>query len=112
VADELRAYRARQGEDLLRLGVRLSEDSFVVAKADGSPYQPRSLTHPFTQWIPLKSLGHSHATEMLSSNIHPKVVQQRLGHSTISVTLDITATFWKASRMTPRASLTRPYGRL
>ncbi len=96
VSDELRAHRARQAEDLLRLGVRLSEDSFVVAKADGSPYQPRSLTHAFQQFrtkhklprIPLKNLRHSHATEMLSSKIHPKIVQERLGHSSIAITMD------------------------
>ncbi len=34
-------------------------------------------------------LRHSAATLLLSQGIHPKVVQERLGHSTISVTMDI-----------------------
>ena len=31
---------------------------------------------------------HSHASLMLKQGIHPKVVQERLGHSSISITLD------------------------
>ncbi|HUV44548.1 MAG TPA: site-specific integrase, partial [Dehalococcoidales bacterium] len=31
---------------------------------------------------------HTHASLMLKQGIHPKVVQERLGHSTIAVTLD------------------------
>jgi integrase len=34
-------------------------------------------------------LRHSHATQMLSAGIHPKIAQERLGHSTISTTLDL-----------------------
>ena len=35
------------------------------------------------------SLRHTHATGMLRANVHPAVVQQRLGHSTISTTIDL-----------------------
>lgn len=34
-------------------------------------------------------LRHSHASHMLASNIHPKIVQERLGHSSIAITMDI-----------------------
>ena len=34
-------------------------------------------------------LRHSHATQMLLAGIHPKVAQERLGHSTITTTLDL-----------------------
>ena len=34
-------------------------------------------------------LRHTNATLMLAAGIHPKIVQERLGHSTIAVTLDI-----------------------
>jgi integrase len=36
----------------------------------------------------MKSLRHTHASTLLESNVHPKVVQERLGHSTITTTLD------------------------
>ncbi|MDP6348131.1 MAG: site-specific integrase, partial [Dehalococcoidia bacterium] len=32
---------------------------------------------------------HTHASLMLKQGIHPKIVQERLGHSTIAMTLDI-----------------------
>jgi len=35
------------------------------------------------------SLRHLHATLLLQGGIHPKVVQERLGHSRIDITLDI-----------------------
>jgi len=97
VVEELRAHRIRQAEDLLRLGVRLSDESFVVAQADGSPYQPRSLTHAVAQFrarhklprIWLHALRHTHATAMLKARIHPKIAQERLGHSSIQITLDL-----------------------
>jgi integrase len=34
-------------------------------------------------------LRHSHATQLLADGVHPKVAQERLGHSTISTTLDL-----------------------
>ena len=38
--------------------------------------------------IRFQDLRHTSATLFLSQGIHPKVVQERLGHSQISVTLD------------------------
>jgi site-specific recombinase XerD len=32
---------------------------------------------------------HAHATHMLTSGVHPKVASERLGHSKISITLDL-----------------------
>ena len=34
-------------------------------------------------------LRHTHATVMLLQRVHPKVVQERLGHSKMSTTMDI-----------------------
>ena len=36
----------------------------------------------------LHDLRHTHATIMLSQGIHPKVVSERLGHSSVAITLD------------------------
>jgi integrase len=33
-------------------------------------------------------LHHTHATLLLAEGVHPKIVQERLGHSQISLTLD------------------------
>jgi len=82
---------------LLPLGIRLADHSYVVAQADGSPLQPNSLTHAFTdfleahslQRVRLHDLRHSHATHLLAAGIHPKVASERLGHSKVGITLDL-----------------------
>ena len=38
--------------------------------------------------VRLHDLRHAHASMLLRANTHPKIVQERLGHATISVTLD------------------------
>jgi integrase len=45
--EELRRHKVRQAEELLRLGLRQSDDMYVVAQADGHPLKPNSLTHEF-----------------------------------------------------------------
>ncbi len=37
----------------------------------------------------LNDLRHTHATMLLRAGVHPKVVSERLGHSSISLTLDV-----------------------
>jgi integrase len=39
--------------------------------------------------IRFHDLRQSHATILLSANIHPKIVSRRLGHSKFNVTMDI-----------------------
>jgi integrase len=39
--------------------------------------------------IRLHELRHSYATLALKAGVHPKVVSERLGHSTIAITLDL-----------------------
>ncbi|MEQ1405661.1 tyrosine-type recombinase/integrase [Neorhizobium sp. Rsf11] len=97
MAAELKAHRVRQSEEQLRIGLRPDGDSFVVAQVDGSPLQPRSLTHEWSRLlektnlprIRFHDLRHTHATQMLSAGVHPKVASERLGHSTVGITLDL-----------------------
>ena len=39
--------------------------------------------------IRFHDLRHTHATMLMKQGVNPKVVQERLGHSSISVTLDV-----------------------
>ena len=97
LVEELRAHRVRHAEELLKVGIRLSEDTFVVAQQDGSPLQPDSLTqdwvrklaHTSLPRIRFHDLRHAHATHMLANGVHPKVASERLGHSKIGITLDL-----------------------
>ena len=94
---ELRAHRARQTEELLRLGIKSTGDSFVFAQPEGTPIKPGSITNEWKRLvgkhalpgIRFHDLRHTHATAMLASGIHPKIAQERLGHSTIAITMDL-----------------------
>ena len=97
VVEELRQHRLSQAEALLKLGVRLEDNHHVIMRADARPLKPRSLTHAFEiflrkQGLPrirLHDLRHSHATHLLASGVHPKIAQERLGHSSVAITLDL-----------------------
>jgi integrase len=39
--------------------------------------------------IRLHDLRHTHATMALRAGVHPKVVSERLGHATVTITLDL-----------------------
>jgi integrase len=96
VVAELRAWRMKQAQELLRLGIRLNDNCFVCAGEDGQPIQPQSLTHAWHRFLVktnlprlrFHDLRHSHATHMLASGVHPKIASERLGHATVSLTLD------------------------
>ena len=40
-------------------------------------------------WACVGATRHTHATMALEAGIHPKIVSERLGHSTVALTLDI-----------------------
>jgi integrase len=94
--DELRRHRIAQAEEFLRLGARPNDDTHVVTQSDGQPLRPNSLTHNVTNFLKargdkvrLHGLRHSHASHLLASNVHPKIVQERFGHSSVAITMDI-----------------------
>jgi integrase len=95
---DLRAHRARQAEELLRFGKRLSDDDFVITRTDGSAVRPHSLGQEWVRFlarnralrrIRFHDLRHAHATHLLASGVHPKVASERLGHSKVGITLDL-----------------------
>jgi integrase len=97
VLEELKRHRLAQAEEQLKLGIRPGDDSFVIAQIDGKPLKPVSLTHEWTRLLAKTSLPrirfhdlrHSHATQLLAAGVHPKIASERLGHSTIGITLDL-----------------------
>ena len=78
-------------------GERAKPGDLIFPNPQGAPIRPRSLTQHFKRiskraGLPastrLHDLRHTAATLLLSKSIHPKIVQEVLGHSTISITLD------------------------
>ena len=98
VVNELRSHRVQQAQELLKLGVALADDNFVVAQADGSPLQPRTITHQWHQLLANQQNIAAHSLPRfaacsrdahVSSGVHPKIASERLGHSKVGITMDL-----------------------
>lgn len=92
----LREHRANQELERKLLGSSVLPDDLVFCYSDGSSLSPNSVTKAFHRivksmgisGIRLHDLRHTHATLMLRQGVHPKVVSERLGHSSVAITLD------------------------
>ncbi len=92
----LREHRARQLEAKLRAGPAWVDQDLVFPNALGAPAPKYDVSQRFIRiarnagftGLRFHDLRHTAATLMLEAGIHPKVVSERLGHSTIAITLD------------------------
>jgi integrase len=95
--DALREHRKAQVAERMLLGPAWQELDLVFCREDGSPVWPRSFSRAFGRHaaaaglpvIRLHDLRHTWATLALGAGVHPKIVQERLGHAAISITLDV-----------------------
>ena len=77
-------------------GMPFEPEDLLFSREDGSPFRPNAVTSAWLRLakraglrdIRLHDARHTHASLMLKQGIHPKIVQERLGHSTIAITLD------------------------
>ena len=95
--EALRLHRLRQSQEKIRLGPAWDDLGLVFANQIGRPIEKQNLLRrsfwPLLErtglpHIRFHDLRHTVATLLLEQGVHPKVVQERLGHSTISVTMD------------------------
>jgi integrase len=95
---ELRTHRIQQLEAKLKLGADWNDYDLVFASEVGTPLNPPNITRAFKKAlgragirtsIRLYDLRHTTATLLLQAGVNPKVVSERLGHSTIVLTLDV-----------------------
>ena len=92
----LRTHRVQQLESRLQLGSLWTDYGLVFPGIRGLPLDPPAFSRSWKtlvakagfQNVRLHDLRHFHATLLLKEGTHPKVVQERLGHANISVTLD------------------------
>jgi integrase len=95
VLEVLRDHKAKQAEERLLLG--LGKGDVVFTRVNGQPISPDG----FTSWVarvakragtshimPVHGLRHTHITNLLRANVHPKVASERAGHSRVGFTLD------------------------
>lgn len=92
----LREHRGSQVEQRLLLGPAYSDSGLVFATAAGDPLDDSNVRRAFAgiarqagfQRLRFHDLRHTAATLMFRAGVHPKVVSERLGHATVSLTLD------------------------
>ena len=98
-APKTKASTRRIDLDKATMQMLLSVDrtgDFVFCKKDGTILSRGVICQSFkrlckTADVSYKSfhtLRHTHASVLLAANVHPKIVQERLGHAKISTTVD------------------------
>jgi integrase len=95
--EALKEHRIRQLETKLKAGQAWQEHDYVFCTSIGTHLNPNHVVVEFKKLlkqaelpnIRFHDLRHSAATLLLSLGVHPKVVQEVLGHTEISMTMDI-----------------------
>jgi integrase len=95
---ELEQYLIRQDVLILTLGDKYDDQGFVFPNSFGKPFHTSNYRARF--FIPVKRLArinkdftfhdlrHTHATLLLQAGVNVKVIQERLGHESVTLTLD------------------------
>jgi integrase len=90
----------RHREDLERLrqslGTGWEDHGLVFPRDDGRWFNPPAVSRAFARAVKraacpgsaLHDLRHTHASLLLAAGVNPKVVSERLGHSSVAFTLD------------------------
>ena len=92
----LRQHKDEQQIRGILLGKPSADSDLVFCHTDGKPIEPGVVSHTFAKvlkkaglsHIRFHDLRHTHATLMLKQGVHPKIVSERLGHSSVAITLD------------------------
>jgi integrase len=92
----LHKRRRDQAEARLLAGSAWQDRNLVFTSALGTPIEPGTIRRIWRRILAAADVGHvrwhdlrhAHATLMLSVGIHPKIVSERLGHSSIEMTVD------------------------
>jgi len=97
LAPLLKRHRRLQNERKLKLGPAYCNQGHVCCQEDGKYWAPSYFSKKFADFLKrhklphtrLHDLRHSNATLMLKYGVPAKVASQRLGHSSIGITLDL-----------------------
>lgn len=115
----LRQHRARQVAERLQAGSLWEDQGLIFCSETGRPLSPSMVEKPFQRAlvvaglprIRLHDLRHTAATLLLADGMHPKLVQEMLGHSTITLTLDTYSRVVPAMHMEAATSMNKLFKR-
>lgn len=98
VGRAMKTHRVKQAETKLKAGTSYATDNLVFVTREGKPLNLRNLTlrhfrptlkrAELSETFRLYDLRHTCASLLLGANEHPKIVSERLGHASITLTLD------------------------
>ena len=97
--DVLRTHEAEQDTRRRALGFEWQEHGMVFDRGNGEPVAPRTVEATMTRrvrqlglpYLTPHGLRHTHATLLLKARTPVHVVQQRLGHASATITLNVYA---------------------
>lgn len=97
VLAEIKNHRKQQLQERLKAGEAYIDNDLVFCNEVGQPIEPSYLRVMYYRILEkakierknFHTLRHTFASRMLESNVQGKVVQELLGHGSISMTLDI-----------------------
>jgi integrase len=95
--EALKIHRVLQGQVQVEVGDTWQDKGLVFCDGSGGFFSPDMVHRRFSKLLGeiglphmrFHDLRHSAATILLVAGVHPKVVQERLGHSTVAMTMDI-----------------------
>jgi integrase len=93
----LRQHRVEQLRERLATPGATSDHDWVFAHADGTPMHPTRFGRVFVRRVEaagvpvirLHDLRHTWASLALRAGVNPKIVQERMGHASVAITLDL-----------------------
>ncbi|MFH5779110.1 tyrosine-type recombinase/integrase [Heyndrickxia oleronia] len=97
VIELLKNYKHEQMKYKMKNRITYKDQDLIITNSTGSFILPRNLDREWLKdldesmlkKIRFHDMRHTHATLLLKQGVHPKVVQERLGHYSVTVTLDM-----------------------
>ena len=96
--EALRRHRISQNEERLKAGASWEDNDLIISTRKGALMRPSTVTDDhfkplldrvgLSRSVRFHDLRHTAATLLVGRSVHPKLVQELLGHASIAITLD------------------------
>jgi integrase len=114
----LRRWRVHQIEERLGAGPVWTDTGYIFTYSTGNPIEPGDIHTAFDKIVTRlglpkirpHDLRHTCATLLLAQNVNPKFVQELLGHSQITVTMDLYSHVLPAMHQEAARTMERVFG--